>query len=86
MNKKILVIAAHADDEVLGCGGTIARHSDMGDEVHIVILADGVSSRKSKHFEKDLDLRLQSRDEVPSTTPADQEEHQKKGCSSRRVY
>ena len=60
MNKKILVIAAHADDEVLGCGGTIARHSDMGDEVHIVILADGVSSRKSEHYEKDLDVRLQA--------------------------
>jgi len=43
----ILVIAAHPDDEVLGCGGTIARHADMGDDVHIVIVADGLSSRQA---------------------------------------
>lgn len=41
----ILVAAAHPDDEVLGCGGIIARHADAGDEVHILILATGASSR-----------------------------------------
>lgn len=41
----ILVVAAHPDDEVLGCGGTIARHSEQGDNVHIVILAEGITSR-----------------------------------------
>jgi LmbE family N-acetylglucosaminyl deacetylase len=45
MGKKILVVAAHADDEALGCGGTIAKHTKAGDEVHLVIIADGVSSR-----------------------------------------
>lgn len=34
---KILVIAPHADDEVLGCGATIARHASKGDEVHIIV-------------------------------------------------
>ena len=42
---KVLVIAAHPDDEVLGCGGTIARHIKKGDEVHVVILAEGVTGR-----------------------------------------
>ncbi len=37
MSKNILVIAAHPDDEVLGCGGTIARHTRDGDEVYVVI-------------------------------------------------
>jgi len=44
---RVLVIVAHPDDEVLGCGGTIARHVKAGDEVSIVILADGESSREA---------------------------------------
>ena len=48
MGKKVLVIAAHPDDEVLGCGGTMARHAAEGDEVHVVILVEGVTSRDDK--------------------------------------
>jgi LmbE family N-acetylglucosaminyl deacetylase len=44
--KKVLVIAAHPDDEVLGCGGTIARHTDAGDQVQILIMAEGATSRQ----------------------------------------
>ena len=44
-NNIILVIAAHPDDEVLGCGGTIAKHVKNGDEVHVLILAEGITSR-----------------------------------------
>jgi LmbE family N-acetylglucosaminyl deacetylase len=39
------VIAAHPDDEVLGCGGTIARLAEAGCAVHILLLADGESAR-----------------------------------------
>jgi len=45
MNKKVLVIAAHPDDEVLGCGGTIIKHVEDNDEVHSMILAEGITSR-----------------------------------------
>ena len=45
MSKTIIFVAAHADDEVLGCGGTIARHTANGDTVHVVFMADGVGSR-----------------------------------------
>ena len=41
----VLVIAAHPDDEVLGCGGTLARMSRAGCAVHILLMADGVTSR-----------------------------------------
>jgi len=41
----ILIIAAHPDDEVLGCGGTIAKMADEGAIVHVAFLADGVFSR-----------------------------------------
>lgn len=57
MSKTILVVAAHADDEVLGCGGTIARHVAEGHVVHVVFLADGVSSRTGVHADA-LEQRL----------------------------
>jgi len=41
----ILVVAAHPDDEILGCGGTIARHVQQGDEVSVLILSEGVTAR-----------------------------------------
>lgn len=43
--KSILIIAAHLDDEVLGCGGTIAKLADQGAIIHVAFLADGVFSR-----------------------------------------
>ena len=46
MNQNILVVAAHPDDEVLGCGGAIARHADSGDRVHVLIIAEGATSRQ----------------------------------------
>jgi LmbE family N-acetylglucosaminyl deacetylase len=45
MTRRIAVIAAHPDDEVLGCGATIARHTASGDEVHVLIVAEGATSR-----------------------------------------
>ena len=45
---KVLVVAAHPDDEVLGCGGTIARHADAGDAVQVLIVAEGATSRQQQ--------------------------------------
>jgi len=42
-----LVIAAHPDDEVLGCGASIAKWSAAGEHVHIIIMAEGLTSRQA---------------------------------------
>jgi N-acetylglucosamine malate deacetylase 1 len=55
--KKILVIAAHPDDEVLGCGGTIAKLTAEGAEVRVLFLADGVSSREPDSANEELVIR-----------------------------
>lgn len=44
---RVLVIAPHPDDEVLGCGGTIARLTDNGCEVHVAIATRGREPRYS---------------------------------------
>lgn len=46
--KKILIIAAHPDDESLGCGGTIKKHTNNGDKVRVLYMTDGESSRNNK--------------------------------------
>ena len=43
--RAVLVIAAHPDDEILGCGGALARHAAGGDTVHVLIVAEGATSR-----------------------------------------
>lgn len=45
MRRSILVVAAHPDDEVLGCGGTIAKWKRRGDEVHVLLMTDGEGAR-----------------------------------------
>ena len=45
INKSVLVIAAHPDDEILGCGATMARHVTDGDKVEVVIVAEGITAR-----------------------------------------
>lgn len=45
VKQTVLVVAAHPDDEALGCGGTVAQYAADGHEVHIAILGEGISSR-----------------------------------------
>ena len=56
MNRSILVLAAHPDDEVLGCGGTIAKLARQGATIHVAFLADGVSSRSGDLIAQQAEL------------------------------
>ena len=47
MNKKVLVVAVHPDDETLGCGGTLLKHKDNGDEINWLICTKLNSNNKS---------------------------------------
>jgi LmbE family N-acetylglucosaminyl deacetylase len=59
VGKKILVVAAHPDDEILGCGGTMAIHSIKGDEVYVLILGEGITSRDVKRDRKKRDKEIE---------------------------
>ena len=45
--KKILIIAAHPDDEILGCGGVILKNIKTS-KIKVVFLTNGISARNSK--------------------------------------
>ncbi len=63
--EKILVVCAHPDDEVLGCGGTLLKHKKKKDEINLLYVFEGSSGRyqgKDKHIlsAKDKKKRKQS--------------------------
>ena len=57
--KSILVVAAHPDDEVLGCGGTIAKLAESGSAVNVLFISNGVDSRggKQKEIKNNIEIR-----------------------------
>ncbi len=48
--RRIIIIAPHPDDETLGCGGTILKHKDMGDEIYWLIIT---SMKEADEWDKD---------------------------------
>jgi N-acetylglucosamine malate deacetylase 1 len=64
MTKISAVIAAHPDDEILGCGGTIAKHIENGDHVHVLIVSEGLTSRD---VERNVSARQNELSELAQT-------------------
>lgn len=62
VKNKILVLAAHPDDETLGCGGTISKLSKEGNDIHLITFTDGVGSRFDSS--KNRNLRIDKVSEV----------------------
>jgi len=58
--RRVLVVATHPDDEVLGCGGTLALHAARGDRIWVVIACEGESARDEarNHTEQTERARL----------------------------
>ena len=57
MRSNVIVFAAHPDDEALGCSGSLALHSLNRDNIFIVFLTDGVSSRYLGKNKKQSNIR-----------------------------
>ena len=51
-----MVVAAHPDDETLGAGATIAKHIAAGDAVSVLILGQGITSRKEKNQDSSSEI------------------------------
>jgi hypothetical protein len=58
--KKILIIAAHPDDEILGCGGLIKKNIKKKNKIRILFLAEGVTSRFLKSEIKNVNVTKKS--------------------------
>ena len=56
--RTVLVVAAHPDDEVLGVGGTMARHARTGDDVHVLIVTEGTTQQ----YDDDVDVSVQQKE------------------------
>jgi len=58
---KILIIAAHPDDEVLGMGGTITKYVKSGHEIKIIIMATGIFARRTKNYRNSTQYDLEKK-------------------------
>lgn len=59
MKNRVLVVAVHADDETLGCGGTILKHKSQGDEIHWLLLTGPTLDHTSHFSEEHIDARAE---------------------------
>lgn len=48
---RLLVVAPHPDDEILGCGGTLALAGERGADVHVLVVFDGAAGDPERRFD-----------------------------------
>jgi LmbE family N-acetylglucosaminyl deacetylase len=56
MNKKILILSPHADDEILGCGGFISKYSKKNYHINVLILTNANKGAPEIYSSKDINL------------------------------
>jgi N-acetylglucosamine malate deacetylase 1 len=57
MKDKILIIAPHPDDEILGCGGSICKHIAKGDEVYVCIVTHAEPPLYTEHTSDEIQIQ-----------------------------
>ncbi len=62
--KNIFVVAAHPDDEILGCGGTLLKHIANGDKVYILFVSEGVTGRYKKNEKREYLKEISERNKM----------------------
>ena len=66
--KKILVFAPHPDDEIIGCGGSLALHTKAGDPVKVVFLTNGAKGDASGTMDREAYVALRQNEAVNACT------------------
>lgn len=56
---KVLCIAVHADDETLGCGGTMLKHKAQGDEIHWLLLTGPTENHPCNFTQEHIEARAE---------------------------
>jgi LmbE family N-acetylglucosaminyl deacetylase len=69
LKKKILIVVSHPDDEILGCGGSIAKFVKEGHDVAVIFTHEGSTARYNNKNYKEARLKIKSR-EVMATKVA----------------
>ena len=62
--RKIMLVAAHPDDELLGCGGTLLYFKKIGYDIKIIFLSDGESSRLKRKDKKKFLIRKREKQAI----------------------
>lgn len=62
--EKILIISPHPDDEVLGCGGTVAKHSSHGDKVYLCIVTKAYTPDWSEEYLKNKSKEIKKSNKI----------------------
>ena len=67
---KVLVIVAHADDEAIGCGGTLLKHHALHDEIRIIYMTNGVDARQCMSAQEKIPAEKNSEKRLSSQQKA----------------
>jgi LmbE family N-acetylglucosaminyl deacetylase len=60
---KIMIVAAHPDDDILGCGGIMQKYSKSGSIIKVIFIGEGSSCRFEKPDSKDALKEIEKRNE-----------------------